>query len=118
MTAQRAKGRQRASQARTTKPATPGRSRGQATGRDSADQSLAGVSDPVELAKLTLQAICRDEKSPSAARAQSARTLLELAGALRVGGESTRKYASELSPEELDARLASLDVPDTPDTPV
>jgi hypothetical protein len=76
---------------------------------------LDGVSDPVELARLTLQAICRDGGSPSAARAQAARTLLELAGALRSGSQDlASKPAGELTSDELDARLAAL--ADTPDT--
>ena len=72
--------------------------------------------DPVALAKSTLQAICRDEKTPASARAQAARTLLELAGALRNGVTDTHKQASEMSASELDARLAALDAADTPDT--
>jgi hypothetical protein len=63
----------------------------------------------VALAKSTLQAICRDEKSPAAARAQAARTLLELAGALKnTTADTARKTAPELTLEELDARLAAL----------
>jgi hypothetical protein len=80
------------------------------------DTSLDAVTDPVELAKLTLQAICRNVASPAAARAQAARTLLELAGALRPGGETSRRIASEMSLEELDDRLRAL-APDTPQTP-
>ena len=110
MTAQRVKSRQRAPVRLASKPAK--------TPRGMGARALDGVRDPVELAKLTLQAICRDEKSPSAARAQSARTLLELAGALRVGAPNIERSASEMSSEELDARLAALDAPDTPDTPV
>jgi hypothetical protein len=71
------------------------------------------VTDPVELARLTLQAICRNGESPAAARAQAARTLLELAGALRNGGADTRRAASEMTLEELDARLESLAGADT-----
>ena len=62
--------------------------------------------DPVELAKLTLQSICRSD-APAAARAQAARTLLELSGALR--NEAPRDgRASEMTLAELDARIASL----------
>jgi hypothetical protein len=64
------------------------------------------TSDPVELARLTLQAICRSD-APAAARAQAARTLLELSGALR--NEAPRDgRASEMTLAELDARIASL----------
>jgi hypothetical protein len=80
------------------------------------DTSLDNVTDPVELAKLTLQAICRDAKAPAAARAQSARTLLELSGALRNGSPDTRRAASEITLEELDARLEELARHQTPDT--
>jgi len=69
----------------------------------------ADTPDTVALAKSTLQAICRDEKSPAAARAQAARTLLELAGALKnTTADTARKTAPELTLEELDARLAAL----------
>ena len=62
--------------------------------------------DPVELARLTLQSICRSD-APAAARAQAARTLLELSGALR--NEAPRDgRASEMTLAELDARIASL----------
>jgi hypothetical protein len=67
------------------------------------------VENTVELAKLTLQLICNDPKAPAAARAQAARTLLELAGALKnTTADTARKTAPELSLEELDARLAAL----------
>ena len=70
------------------------------------DTSLDGISDPVELARLTLQAICKSD-APAAARAQAARTLLELSGALR--NEAPRDgRASEMTLAELDARIASL----------
>jgi hypothetical protein len=74
---------------------------------------LDSVSDPVELAKLTLQAICRDGEAPAAARAQSARTLLELAGALKSGIDNSSKMASEMTARELDERLAALALTDT-----
>jgi hypothetical protein len=56
-----------------------------------------------------LQTICEDEKSPSAARAQAARTLLELAGALKNATPDTaRKTPNEMSLTEIDARLETL----------
>ena len=98
MTAQRVKARQRANSSAPKRPAKSG---------------LDGVSDPVELATLTLQAICRDDSAPASARASAARTLLELAGALR--NDASRSAldapASELSSEELDARIAALNSP-------
>ena len=67
------------------------------------------VENTVELAKLTLQAICKDPKAPAAARAQAARTLLELAGALKnTVADTTRKTAPELTLAELDERLEAL----------
>jgi hypothetical protein len=69
---------------------------------------LATVQDPVELAKQTLQAICRNSEAPAAARAQAARTLLELAGVLRSGAPDGAKRGAEMSASELDERLASL----------
>jgi hypothetical protein len=62
-----------------------------------------------------LQAICRDENSPASARAQAARTLLELTGALKTGAQNASKNAAEMSLEELDARLASLAPDASPD---
>jgi hypothetical protein len=81
-----------------------------------ASPALDAVSDPVELAKLTLQAICRDREAPAAARAQAARTLLELSGALKSGVDHSLKSAVEMSAQEIDARLAALASPDTADT--
>jgi hypothetical protein len=71
-----------------------------------------------ELAIRTLQGICRDEKAPSAARAQAARTLLELCGALKSGVLTGSKSAAEMTLVEIDARLVALETPDTltPDT--
>ena len=67
------------------------------------------VENTVELAKLTLQGICKDPKAPAAARAQAARTLLELAGALKNAvADTARKTAPELTLAELDERLEAL----------
>ena len=70
------------------------------------------------LATRTLQGICRDEKAPSAARAQAARTLLELCGALKNVSGINAKSAAEMTLVEIDARLVALETPDTgaPDT--
>jgi len=77
--------------------------------RPSPTETIADTPDTVELAKETLQAICRDEKSPAAARAQAARTLLELAGALKnATADTARKTAPELTLSELDERLEAL----------
>ena len=80
---------------------------------DAGLEALEGVTDPVQLATLTLQAICKSE-APASARAQAARTLLELHGALARGQTQNDALASELSASELDARIEALT--DTPDT--
>ena len=81
--------------------------------RPSQTERIADTPDTVELAKQTLQTICRDLAAPAAARAQAARTLLELAGALKnTAADTARKTAPELSLAELDARLASLSAHD------
>jgi len=72
-----------------------------------AETGLDTVSEPVELAKLTLQAICRNSEAPAAARAQAARTLLELSGALRVT-PSDERFGAEMTLSEIDARLEAL----------
>lgn len=76
--------------------------------------SVAGVLDPgldpVSLARETLQDICRSKTAPAAARAQAARTLLELAGALK-NGVQNGVPAGEMSAEELDRALQEARVP-------
>jgi hypothetical protein len=65
----------------------------------------------IELAKATLQAICVSSDAPSNAKATAARTLLELVGALgRHADPSSMNTtpASEMSLEQLEARIASL----------
>lgn len=94
---------------RSTKPVS---GRAKPVKRPLAGDGLDGL-DSVELAKLTLQRICRDESTPASARAQAARTLLELSGALRVASVISSSSASEMSAQELDARLAQLE-PYTP----
>ena len=72
-------------------------------------ETRADTPDTVELAKLTLQTICRDAQAPAAARAQAARTLLELAGALKnTAADTAKKTGPELTLAELDARLETL----------
>ena len=72
-------------------------------------ETRADTPDTVELARSTLQAICQDGSSPAAARAQAARTLLELAGALKnTVADTARKTAPELTLAELDQRLEAL----------
>lgn len=65
-----------------------------------------------EIAVETLREVAADKNAPAAARAQSARTLLELDGAIGRGAETrgeleTRDLAT-LSPDELDAEIARL----------
>jgi hypothetical protein len=56
-----------------------------------------------------LRLICQDLQAPAAARAQAARTLLELAGALKNAlPDTARKTASEMSLDEVNERLAAL----------
>ena len=67
--------------------------------------------ETVELAKATLQQICLALDAPSNAKATAARTLLELVGALgRHSDPSSLNTvpASEMSLEQLEARIASL----------
>jgi hypothetical protein len=101
--------RLRRSSARTSK--APGGSTGkrETVQRPSVTETIADTTDTVELARLTLQVICRDKNSPAAARAQAARTLLELAGALKnTVADTARKTAPELTLAELDERLETL----------
>jgi hypothetical protein len=67
--------------------------------------------ETIELAKATLCAICVSSDAPSNAKATAARTLLELVGALgRHADPSSLNTipASEMSLEQLEARIASL----------
>jgi hypothetical protein len=67
--------------------------------------------ETIELAKATLQSICVASDAPSNAKATAARTLLELVGALgRHADPSSMNTipASEMSLEQLEARIASL----------
>ena len=67
--------------------------------------------ETIELAKRTLQSICVAYDSPSNAKATAARTLLELVGALGRHADPASMNtipASEMSLEQLEARIASL----------
>ena len=89
--------------------ARPAQSRSRRRQRPLTVETDADTPDTVSLAKSTLQAICRDSASPAAARAQAARTLLELAGALKnTVADTARKTAPELTLQELDERLAAM----------
>jgi hypothetical protein len=68
-------------------------------------------AETIELAKETLRQICVAPDAPSNAKATAARTLLELVGALgRHADPSSMNTipASEMSLEQLEARIASL----------
>lgn len=99
-----------ARQANPSRRAPRGRQRASAS---ASEGDLSAIKDPVDLARSTLQVICRDANSPAAARAQAARTLLELTGALKSGAPDAQKPASEMSAAEIDARLADLGDADT-----
>ena len=65
----------------------------------------------IELARQTLSAICLSPDAPSNAKATAARTLLELVGALGRHSDPSAMNtipASEMSLEQLEARIASL----------
>ena len=68
-------------------------------------------AETIELAKRTLCQICVASDAPSNAKATAARTLLELVGALGRHADPTSMNtipASEMSLEQLEARIASL----------
>lgn len=90
-----------------SKPAKSATSHPRASASPSSEPLVSGAAE-LDLARLTLQAICRDTQAPAAARAQSARTLLELAGALKTGAPDANKPAVEMSLPEIEARLAAL----------
>jgi hypothetical protein len=94
---------------RSAAPPAP-RKRSRATVRKRpATETAADTVDTVGLAKRTLQSICDDFSAPAAARAQAARTLLELAGALKNATPDTaRKAPGEMTLAEVDERLAAL----------
>jgi hypothetical protein len=67
--------------------------------------------ETIELAKRTLQSICLAPDAPSNAKATAARTLLELVGALGRHADPASMNtlpASEMSLEQLEARIAAL----------
>jgi hypothetical protein len=67
------------------------------------------IRELVSLAKKTLQSICKDDTAGASSRAAAARTLLELAGALK---NPQRNQAvtpvAEATSAEIDERLAAL----------
>lgn len=68
-------------------------------------------ADTIELAKATLTQICLAKDAPSNAKATAARTLLELVGALGRHADPSALNtipASEMSLEQLEARIAAL----------
>ena len=67
--------------------------------------------ETIELARQTLSARCIAQDSPANAKATAARTLLELVGALGRHSDPTAMNtipASEMTLEQLEARIASL----------
>jgi len=68
--------------------------------------SQEALANDVQLARQTLQAICQDLSAPASARAQAARTLAEMAGALSGRERTGVKPAAEMTAAELDAALA------------
>jgi hypothetical protein len=75
---------------------------------DTTGRQATGETDTVYLAIKTLQSICQNADNPAGARAQAARTLLELAGALKTPPPDTAKPVSEMSLDEVEKRLAAL----------
>lgn len=90
--------------------------------QDTPENFVSGVKDPdrdldmqndpagdVELVRKTLRAICNDGNAPAAARAQAARTLAEMAGALGRHAkpkDDDGKPVGEMTRAELEAELA------------
>jgi hypothetical protein len=63
----------------------------------------------VRIAKGTLQTICEDKGAPASSRAAAARTLLELAGAIKNPQRSQPlETVIEATSDEIDRRLATL----------
>jgi hypothetical protein len=63
----------------------------------------------VQTAKRTLLAICKDNGAPASSRAAAARTLLELAGAIKNPQRSQPlETVGEATSDEIDRRLAAL----------
>jgi hypothetical protein len=97
-----------------TEPTKPDNQSVEAAGVDTpapAPLSRLDRQQTIELAKATLQQICLASDSPSNAKATAARTLLELVGALGRHADPTSMNtlpASEMSLEQLEARIAAL----------
>lgn len=80
-------------------------------GASPTDDAAAPDPQDVDLVRETLRAICRDTTAPAAARAQAARTLAEMVGALgrhAAPPPPPGKPLSELKRDELEAELAAL----------
>jgi hypothetical protein len=79
------------------------------------EMTLSGPSpapdQDIDLIKQTLRAIMLDTNAPAAAKAQAARTMAEIAGALgkhsKPGGIVSGRPLAELTREELEAELAA-----------
>ena len=65
------------------------------------------------VAEAALLAVAGDPDAPAAARAQAARTLLELAGALGPGrvADTAARPVSEMTLAEIDAEISALETP-------
>lgn len=69
------------------------------------------VAQDVDLVRETLRAICRDAGAPAAARAQAARTLAEMVGALgrhAAPPAPAGKPLADMTRDELERELAGL----------
>lgn len=95
--------------ARKPRPAASGSTRSVETVEPPAAQSR----DDRELAVAALRAVCQDADAPAAARAQAARTLLEMAGALGrhappPASAGRDRPSHEMTRDELRAEIARL----------
>lgn len=74
-----------------------------------ADTSASELDDTA-LARDTLRAVCRDRNAPAAARAQAARTLAEMTGALTAGrrGPDDAPPPVEMTVEDMRRELSRL----------
>lgn len=84
------------------------KAKGETRGETREDTGKQGETDD-EIAIATLRGICHDSQAPAGARAQAARTLLEVAGALNKDtGSGDTGEGSEMSAEELDSLIQEL----------
>jgi hypothetical protein len=82
--------------------------------KEPTSQELTRSNDEIiQLAKETLQAICRDPMAPANARGSCARTLLELCGAIKNNvqdqGVGTHREMTLVELDEAIERLSSID---------